>query len=313
MKKLGILAALLLLSTAPASAWFEFGHMEAAAVAWNKLTPAARASATRLLKLNPQYPSWVMGVSDQDRDMIAFLRASLWADDIKMLPNYMDDGTSGGNTPPNTPEAWQNIGYADHFRHRYWHFIDVPFSPDGTPTTPPTVPNAQTQIPVFRATLSDAKASSDVRSYDLVWLMHLVGDVHQPLHATSRFTQAFMSGDEGGNFVKVDCTTLCPDSELHYFWDDIPGAGNTDPQAAAAAAAALPEADPKLASISDEADWISESFEAAKSSVYVSPIGTGKERYRITEKYKADALALANKRIALAGARLANLLNAALK
>ena len=45
----------------PARAWNNFGHMEAAAVAWNQLTPAAKSEATRLLKLNPQYDEARLG------------------------------------------------------------------------------------------------------------------------------------------------------------------------------------------------------------------------------------------------------------
>jgi S1/P1 Nuclease len=44
----------------------------------------------------------------------------------------------------------------------------------------------ETQIAVFRKTLADKTISDDIRSYDLAWLLHLVGDVHQPLHATAQ-------------------------------------------------------------------------------------------------------------------------------
>ena len=47
----------------------------------------------------------------------------------------------------------------------------------------------KTQIVAFRKTLGDSGASDELKSYDLVWLLHLVGDVHQPLHATTRFNQ----------------------------------------------------------------------------------------------------------------------------
>jgi hypothetical protein len=58
-----------------------------------------------------------------------------------------------------------------------------------------------------------------LKSYDLVWLMHLVGDLHQPLHCTARFAKTQKQGD-GGNGAKV-CATSCRDS-LHTFWDDAP-------------------------------------------------------------------------------------------
>jgi hypothetical protein len=208
--------------------------MEVAALAWSKLTPPVQANAARLLKLNPMYPIWVNGVAAPDRDRIAFIRAALWADDIKGEANYFSDGPNNGDRPPPGPEASQNIGYADHFRHKYWHFIDLPFSPDGTPLTPPEKTNAQTQIAAFRATLLDSRASDDVKSYDMVWLLHLVGDVHQPLHATPRFTKTQPKGDAGGNLVKIECGADCA-PELHFYWDDLLGTSDS-PDAAAAAA-----------------------------------------------------------------------------
>jgi hypothetical protein len=126
----------------PAVAWNSFGHMEAAAVAWTQLTPAAKTEATRLLKLNPQYSTWTQGVPEDQRDQVAFVKAATWPDQIKSLKDYQNDGDKNGDVAPNTPEASQNIGYADHFRHKYWHFIDEPFSTDGTALEQPVPPNA---------------------------------------------------------------------------------------------------------------------------------------------------------------------------
>ena len=57
-------------------------------------------------------------------------------------------------------------------------------------------------------------------------------------------------------------------------------------------------------------DWIRQSFELAKSNVYKNPpIGVGPERFTITTAYRNAARALAKKQVALAGARLAKLLN----
>jgi S1/P1 Nuclease len=317
MKRLAIAVfALCVLFTAPASAWFGFGHMEVAAIAWGKLTPAAKATATRLLMKNPLYATWVKDIPEQDQERrakIAFITAATWPDAIKKKElHYISDGPNGGNRPPPGPKASQNIGYADPLMHKYWHYIDNPFSPDGTRTHPPDSPNAQTQIAAFRTKLADSTASDDIRSYDLAWLLHLVGDVHQPLHATSRFTHAFRQGDNGGNLVTVDCSTVCEQNELHAFWDGVLGTSE-DPQEAASAAALLPAVDAQLASIADEKLWTAESFQAAKQSVYVPPIDVGAPPYTITESYRTAALDLAQQRVALAGARLANLLNEALK
>jgi hypothetical protein len=103
-----------------------------------------------------------------------------------------------------SPTAGQNIGYADRNQHAYWHYKDIDFSPDGTPL-PPSVPvDLVTQIKLMIAALpAFSGASDDVRSYDLVWLLHLVGDAHQPLHAVGRFTKQIPNGDAGGNVELV--------------------------------------------------------------------------------------------------------------
>jgi hypothetical protein len=98
----------------------------------------------------------------------------------------------------------------------------------------------------------------------------------------------------------------------HGFWDDVLGT-SAHPQDAIDAANQLPGPDARLASIADEKTWIIESFEAAKADVYIQPIGVGAGPFALTDNYKSAALSLAKQRVALAGARLANLLNAALK
>src|SRR5262249_61780537 len=163
-----------------------FGHVEVAASAWSKLKPPARAGAIALLKLNPKYDSWIAGVPAGQRDRIAFVRAATWADAIKRDSAYQSDGSDNGDRPPPGPDASRNIGYADHLRHKYWHFIDQPFSPDGTALQNPDTPNVSKQIPALGAKLSEPGASDDVKSYGLAWLRHLVGDVRQPLNATAR-------------------------------------------------------------------------------------------------------------------------------
>ena len=95
-------------------------------------------------------------------------------------------------------------------------FVDLPFSPDDIALADAQTPNAKTQIALFRKTLKSTSSSNDLKSYDLVWLIHLVADVHQPLHAASRFDKAHPGGDAGGTTAswcvvtpvrhKSDCT-----------------------------------------------------------------------------------------------------------
>ena len=306
MKRLSLaLCSALLGLSRIAAAWNSAGHMMVAAVAYERLTPAAHARVTSLLQLNPDYPRWIEHASREERDEVAFVLAATWPDEIKSEPDYQNDGDR-----PTGADAARNIGYADHLQHRYWHFIDLPFSTDHTPLRQPPVPNAQTQISLFRKTLASADANDALKSYDLVWLLHLVGDVHQPLHTTSRFTQSQPNGDAGGNLVAL-CQRPCR-NELHAFWDDVPGTEKS-PMVAVRRAARLPRPDDRVGAIDDERQWVHESFLIAQNSVYIPPIGDGQGPWRIDGPYRSIAHRIAGERLALAGYRLAHLLNEALR
>jgi hypothetical protein len=66
-----------------------------------------------------------------------------------------------------------------------------------------------TDMSLMRAVLKSA-STDDLKSYDLVWLLHLVGDVHQPLHFTTRVSAGFPTGDAGGNDVEVLARIIAP-------------------------------------------------------------------------------------------------------
>jgi hypothetical protein len=191
--------------------------------------------------------------------------------------------------------------------HKYWHFIDMPFSTDNTPLINPDTPNALTQISAFRATLA-SNADDNLKSYDLVWLLHIVGDVHQPLHCTSRFSHALPKGDIGGNSVKL-CNQTCVDDKLHSFWDGIFG-NSSSPKRAVTVGKGLFHAPVELANDLNASNWITDGFNLAKEVVYQDPpIGNGKGPFTVTAEYRKAAISTANSQVALAGARMANILN----
>ena len=302
----------ILLCSVPSYGWFNLGHMAVAYVAYQKLTPQKKDRVDVLLRMNPDLKNWLQlippGTSKADERMMIFMIAATWPDRIKDDDHYKDDGTAGGNRPDGKPTNTQNIGYADLFRHKYWHFVDIPFTQDGAKLPGIPVPNAKTQINVFRSVLS-SNSPDALKSYDLSWLLHVVGDVHQPLHCIERYGKTQPDGDAGGNFVKL-CAPPCKDV-LHGFWDGLPG-DSDDPVDAIKVAKQLPKANKNLAGKLDTAVWIKESFWLRKY-VYVNPIGLGGGPFTITGAYRKTARAIANQRVALAGARLGNILNKELK
>ncbi|MBI3785062.1 MAG: S1/P1 nuclease [Deltaproteobacteria bacterium] len=301
----------------PVHAWNDIGHMAVAYVAYQKLTPATKDRVKALLALNPyaktKWKSILKTVQAKDKDLAIFMIAATWPDQIKSdNKTYHDDGTQGGDRPPTDGTADNNIGYTDTARHKYWHFVDTPFSNDGTALPALPTPNAQMRIGDFRKVLAST-SSDDLKSYDLSWLLHLIGDVHQPLHAATRVSKIDTAGDNGGNSVKVTCSTCTSTMKLHAFWDGLLGAGNSV-DTAIQVAKKLADADAAAAAKSSEKDWCDESFSAAQTSVYKNPpIGSDHGPFTTTTSYKNAAKKLAKERVALAGARLANLLTNELK
>lgn len=316
----GVCGLLILVSAMPLRAWNPRGHMLVAFIAFQHLNSTAKKNVARLLKLNPQYATWIQGLpasaSEDRRALRALLHAANWPDFIKdPAAGYVADGPNGGFTPPPGPEASQNIGYADKNQHKYWHFINVPFSDDGTATVDPPSINARSQIELLRTALGAASTSDDIKSYDLVWLAHLVGDIHQPLHSVGRFMQADTDGDRGGNDVKLNCQSpvQCPEN-LHLLWDGLLG-NNTLPGDIAAAGMTLNSGPvPAGTGIKDVGVWIQESVDLAKQRAYRTPsnVPLGDPIATLDAGYISRARTAAKARVVLAGRRLAMLINEAL-
>jgi hypothetical protein len=308
------------LFAAPAFAWNDTGHMAVAYIAYKHLTPQAREAVDRLVALNPDVAAWSNALPaswDEDtRRLARFMFISIWPDLIKSKDTYVSDGPAGGNEPPPVPESSQNIGYSDKLRHKYWHFVDHPFSTDQTPVAQPPVPNAESQLAILRTAFADPQTSDDVRAYDLTWIVHLVGDLHQPLHTVSRFSKGHPKGDDGGNVVML-CTAPCK-ANLHGFWDSVLGAGFIDVTISlgeALDAIPFPSATAK-SDTTDTAKWIAEGVAAAKTVVYSAPIKPESPAPAVSlpsRAYRTKARVLAEDRVILAGRRLARLINEALK
>jgi hypothetical protein len=291
--------------------WWDEGHMQIAYVAYQRLNAPVKDKVDALLKLNADYSSWTAGAPDAETARAyAFVHAATWADDIKMKNGYVTDRADG-------PDAGKNIGYVDKNRHPYWHFKDLMFSPDGTPLATPDPVDAVTQLNLMIAALpASSGASDDVRSYDLVWMLHLIGDLHQPLHAVQRHTAQIPAGDRGGNSERVIPATgeTLP---LHSYWDRFFGGYSSVFGAIFDAkdrgGLMNVQADAAAAQILDPDKWVKESFELAKEFAYAPPVGTGTDAVELTREYETNARNVARTQAALAAARMANLLNDALK
>jgi hypothetical protein len=284
----------LVLTPVVAFAWNGTGHKAIALIAYEHLTPTARQRVNQLLSKHPDYPKWTDGVPARQRGSTAFLAASLWPDQIRNDPRFHDDNRPSTPPIPGLPAGAQA-------RHAGWHFINIPFSPDGTPTIPAEVPNILTKLKDFE---SVGTMPEPMQVYLLPWIIHLIGDVHQPLHVINRFTRDFPKGDAGGNRVR-----LTDGSELHAYWDSRLGTSE-GPQYIDELTATIEQMNPKPRTLDMQPEhWVNEGFELRKQVYNFSGRGTPGDPAVLNDQYSVQARLTALQRAALAAYRLAEFLN----
>ena len=121
--------------------------------------------------------------------------------------------------------AITQVKFDDGLLHRGWHFIDNSlWVGHGTP--PPQLPKPPevNAVGVVKVLITQLKSNETDKgkAYDLGWLLHLVGDLHQPMHAVNGISETLPEGDRGGNLVEIKGATDGA-GELHAFWDEILG------------------------------------------------------------------------------------------
>jgi hypothetical protein len=263
---------LFLFNSSPVLAWNATGHMIIAHIAYQQLSPAARTKINNLIgHFKTEYPEYD-----------SFVKIASWADAIRS----------------------QRIEAYTH-----WHYIDVAFSDDGSPLKDLIdTDNAVWAEKNIEAVVTNDHANDYERVRFLAFLVHIVGDLHQPLHTVSRISAKHPDGDKGGNdfVVKINNEKF----NLHRVWDGGVGVFESNksmevndlaetitsryPITYFGAAANDIKAD----------DWVKEGFKNAKDYVYNT-----KENENLTPEYMSQGKELAQKQVALAGYRLGNLLN----
>lgn len=160
-----------------------------------------------------------------------------------------------------------------------WHFIDIPFNVDdpGAPPAPPAGPSLLTAIPAQIEAFNAATSVVD-RLDALAFVLHLIGDLHQPLHCATRISAMHPDGDKGGNgfailgpSVKDDKGRSTRLKELHALWDaglNISGPSDMEQRAEQLVAANPPESYAARLAIKDVLACALESFGVAKTVVY---------------------------------------------
>jgi hypothetical protein len=279
--------ALLVATPAPAFAWGFEGHEVIAAIARSYLTPDVKAKADAILATDTADTLTAP-------DMVS---RSTWADAYR-------------NQNRNTAA---------------WHFVDIELDhPDldaacfnhpslnGAPASQgPASDCVVDKIDEFAAELKDPATTSGERALALKFLLHFVGDVHQPLHAADNH-------DRGGNCVQVSLGGVRT-VNLHSFWDTVViNDLGSDPNAVAAALEAkITPSDERAWRMGRPSQWAMESYQVARKVAYALPTtpgcGTGAAPIALPETYEKAADRAAAVQLEKAGVRLAWVLNLALQ
>jgi hypothetical protein len=308
MQPILTLLVVLPLTTVPAFGWGCEGHQMIALIARAHLTPQASTAVDRLLRENPIDPALSRFCKDRGNDLMA--DSATWADDVRTIEKTGD-----------------------------WHFIDIPLEVHGGGR------NVMSQdamkwcgdgcivsaIDHEWALLRNRSQPAAVRAKALRYLIHFVGDLAQPLHASDNH-------DRGGNCTEFRFFSEEKPENLHAIWDykiiarDLEAKEETQSQYARALNAAFPRSESKI----DVLAWTWESHALASTVAYGDlkpPIPTasatsgtadqvacaaeraavGALRISIDDEYVNHALPVIREQLAKAGHRIAALINQTLQ
>ena len=285
----------------PALAWNGAGHRLIACLAWDHLDPEVRLEAGMLLRKHPDYERWLRKAKDEIADRSAFIEASTWPDEIRKDLRFY---TAGIDDPtPILP------GFPDMERHSNWHYVNRPL--DGSLMHKPRPGQLDKQLVRLTNILGGSVAPSNERTYALPWIIHLVGEAHQPLHTSIRL-DAEGKWDPLGNglFVNNPFSRRKSPSTLHAFWDDLPGPSWLRGDRLNAACRALIALQPRPEPSFTSEQWIEESWQIARNNAYPDSIEAVPT---LNESFFENSREIANRRVVMAGYRLADLLNRLLK
>jgi hypothetical protein len=277
----------ILATAGPAAAWGDLGHEVTALIAYRHLTPAAKAKVDALL------------ASDTD---------TLTAPDFASRATWADKYRNG------------------HRETAAWHFVDIevdqpdlksacfgfpPLASGAAASQGPSQDCVVDKIDEFAAELQSPDTAPAERVLALKFLMHFVGDLHQPLHASDH-------NDRGGNCIAVEPSPNGQARNLHAYWDTgaVEPLGASAREIAAELDGQITPAQAKAWSGGDARSWAMESFQLSRNDAYKLPTRPTCSEHgsvALSTAYQAMAQRDAAVQLEKAGVRMAFLLNRALR
>ncbi len=291
-----------------AAAWDDTGHKIITYIAWQQMSPHAREQAIKLLLSAPE-----------DSDLSVFYLQDSRSVAAKQRELFMIAGT------------WADIVRDKKFKDRYakyhhgtWHYLDTFWRDNNGKVELVTDlksddENVVERLDAFDKVLRDNSASAPDKAIALAWILHLVGDIHQPLHDSGRVTELEPKGDQGGNLFLLSPKDSVGENRLnlHWYWDSIIGRNIPrvndvcDSDYIPAIGQEIMKNYP-YANLQNRlepgqfAKWQQEGFQIASTKLYPSTL----IRYEAPSAvYQKEAFQIAQEQIALAGYRLGQMLN----
>ena len=207
-------ALMIVFSALPAFAWDDVGHKITAYIAWTRMSQQARDNVIRILREAPE-----------DSDLATFYMSNGPEPEAVRQREYFE-----------LVATWADIIRDRKFDTRYkkyhkanWHYADTFWKQvNGKVELLPAMDDnglALERLAAFDKLIRDPAEPDKEKAIAIAWIMHLAGDIHQPLHTSGRVTELEPKGDQGANLFLLtpQGTARADQLNLHWFWDSIVG------------------------------------------------------------------------------------------
>lgn len=297
-------------------AWDDSGHKLTAYIAWERMTPKARETAIKLFMNAPEesqimalhptppdleistYPIGTRSKLAKQREF--FMIMAYWADIVRERKYPNRNKFHRGN--------W-------HYLNTFWREVNGKI--EIVEELKADKENVVERLFHFDKLLRDSAVSNADKAIGLAWVLHLAGDIHQPLHASGRVTDTEPKGDQGANLFTISPKDAKRREDLHWYWDSIVAQSVTRKNDASDTEYLLPIAAKMMKKypfakmqshlkLGQFDQWQNESFQIAASKVYPKTLLRNEKP---SEAYRKMAFKISEEQITLAGYRMGEMLN----
>lgn len=203
---------------------------------------------------------------------------------------------------------WPDDSRNNTHKHTYnWHFVNIPITSSGYKESRDCKPRTRGDCVVnaierLKVALADTSLSNAAKREALIFTLHFVGDIHQPLHAGH-------DNDLGG--TQRDIAAIGGSDKLHAAWDSgiLRSLNRTQSKLVERARNWVNTQDRTAVAAGTARDWAAESFHIARDIAYVHV----EDDDTIDNNEAREAGRIIDKRIGRAAVRLAAILNEALR